>query len=284
MYDNGLLKFYKKYARKDGYLKSKRCGLKLVANDGEDPSLDIIKTPTGRIFCKHLSLEREHNAEVLLSQIYQQVGLNSAIYTPILAQKNQTFVASNDVSDSTTMIGGKFFSSMAIAEGIRKKDTYIPVRKEDNKLDYSKYFTKQAMEEYLKMRLFDCASVNGDRNDTNYFFSVQDGKAVQLRTFDHGFSGYASPKYIDTDYYYTNFTGHNKCVGDNTREEILFHFKNSENILDYVSPASLAEELGSVDVMAVKQDIKQTIGYEIDQSYADMIATSYDYVANELVK
>ncbi|MBR4003637.1 MAG: hypothetical protein IKI95_06255, partial [Clostridia bacterium] len=65
---------------------------------------------------------------------------------------------------------------------------------------------------------------------------------------------------------------------------MLNQLKTNPVVLSYETPSALAEKIGSVDVVATAQDVKQSIGYEINPGYVDFVASSFEKFANDLVK
>jgi len=280
MYDNGLLKYYKNRVSKQGFLKTN--GLPFRFDRGKEHiyCMDYMFTPEGKYFGKSDD-KRVMDAEILLSQFFKTGQIHSCIYTPVLDHLNHRRVFCDDVSSPTTMFGGSFFGKIRQQEKTPLKQTFFPFYSFQTPIDYKQYFTKDAIRDYLKMRLFDTAVLNNDRHGTNFFVEVNSqGQATSLRTFDYGASGFVTPEdipYLDV----INDLGDNYAK---SQEEMLMQFRENENVLQYLPKNESAEILGNIDAQKISKDIKQTVGYEVSQEFTDMIASSCEHMANELAK
>ena len=288
MHDNGLLQYYREHKNSKGYLKVKELGFEQQFGEGDEHYMEFLKTPKARFHLKQ-SLKNMSDAEILLSQIYKKAGFDTTLYTPIVDNFGDKCVASNDVK------GVNVGYPYQLLEKIRNTHNYedfaecIPFKK-DGLFLLPQYYTKDAIREYLKLNLFDMASKNTDRHFGNFFqVTGKDGKVTGFKLFDFAQSGenyYAEAlcridRREDPSFnYYNLFTdGENK-----TRVEMLEQFKSNETIAPIINTKEVAEEIGSVDPNAVAKDIKQTIGYTVDQGYVDYIARSFDNMAEDFVQ
>lgn len=281
MQDNGLLKYYRqKHARESGKLRLSTAPFKLNLEyyDGYG-TVRAMYDNNQKYFFKFVD-KREVDAEVLLSQVYAKAGFTTAIYTPL----DPVGVISQRVDDDSCKIAKKFFMSKASQniEGFSKEDkklikeNMVPTayRVFEN---YKDLFTPECVRDYLKMKIFDVASNNSDRNMGNYFVREnEEGLGGELLLIDYGGSGnpFRPPKFYSS------------LDGDviSTKQEIFDSFKNKEVLHQFVNVSELAEQIGGVDVVGVATDIKQTINYEVDKTFVDKIATSMEQTAETLIK
>ena len=106
----------------------------------------------------------------------------------------------------------------------------------------------------------------------NYFRATRPNKATDVVAID--FESSSSILYPRNEYVYMNDFGSKEL----TREQIYDKFKHDENFAELIDKDELAETIGSLDPSAVAKDIKQTIGYEIDEDFVDSLERSYDEI------
>ena len=163
-------------------------------------------------------------------------------------------------------------------------------------------FTKRCLQQQTMMRILDTSSFNFDRNAGNFFYKLissnsnnpneqttiqQTQKADDVVTIDYEFSGdvcfhlieYPDSRMRNAIEYYNDFS--EECI---TRQEMFRYFNESEQLSELLDKKALAEKIGSLDPVAVAEDIKQTIGYEVDSEYAGLLAESFDEVAEALIQ
>lgn len=297
MYDNGLMYHYRqdflqRSVVKGGMLDLRKLPFREIGysqrwGKGLEEYLEFLYTPKGRFYIKE-DQKDGIDAEVLLSQIYKQAGLNTAIYTPAIDRKGKSVILSNDIQSGTGLFAYDFLKrvrskhkSNPIADGFPEKisSSYV----------LGKYHTKEGARAYLKMNLFDVASVNYDRHLSNYIYEVDRlGRAVDVSVYDYGESGHTftsvrgqDPIYYEQDITYPNLFNNGAEL---TREEMVYQFKNNEAVLQYTTPTEMAEEVGKIDVVKTAKNIKAEIGYKVSQGYTDYIASSFDRMAEDLIK
>ena len=285
MHDNGLMEYYRSFANKQGYLKTSEIpGFKVYADRKYQEHLE---TPSHLYFAK-TGQKDKIDAEVLLSQIYKNAGFDTAIYTPILNSQGARMVASNNIATATSDEALKLVEDMRgfSPTQVQKNLGFIPQKTEGSVIE--KYFTPSALTTLIELYGFDVAAKNYDRNLLNFFVdsSREDGLIDNIGVFDFGqsgcaFTGIVSGIQDESKLPYRNVFADGTTK---TRGEILEQFKTNETVLTYTSPNTIAEKIGSVDVVATATDIKQSIGYEINPQYVDFVASSFNTFANDLVK
>ena len=121
MYSNGLLEYYKKGYFKEGFLDVSR--LKIV--EGRSSMFDTCvscKSPVGVFYKKyHNYFSKEMaDAEILLSQIYNSLGLTSAVYLPV-EDRGRRFLLSNSVDGQNIYQASTYNSVMASHLGCNRE-------------------------------------------------------------------------------------------------------------------------------------------------------------------
>ena len=277
MLDNNLLKYFSKYATKDGCLNLSSNEFEIVEGRDDFKFFDFLHCKEGIYFTK-CTPKPIADAEILMGQIYNLLGLNSAIYLPAKQNEESTYlqVVSNNV------IRNNYVYACEQLDKIREKtgqlfSLELPQRKIDNVVDYSKLITKEAMAKQILLRVADVATKNTDRNTSNYAYKVEDGIITDLATFDHGACG--TYPFNNNYAYYHDF----ECDNLMSDYQFLLMLRDNENIPDYVSFEDMADKIGSVDVSGIAEDIYQTINYKIEQKLVDNTLKQMDYVANALV-
>lgn len=292
MYSNGLLEHYKNTYYREGFLDVSK--LKIV----ETPKQSVFdtcvscKSPVGFFYKKyHNYFSKEMaDAEILLSQLYNKLGLTSAVYLPA-QEKGHRFLLSNSVNSGDTIqasnfkdkIESKLGCSSQLVDGFMGNQVGSSIVGKE----IVNYFSQKALAQQVKMRVLDCASNNPDRQDCNYVYKIdQDGVAQDIVVFDHERSGLKAWHNImqrENGMFMKGFCN-DFGLKDATKMEVIDTIKQSELCTSVIDTHSLAEEIGSIDVNAVALDICRTTGYMVEPSYTDYIAKSFNMTANYLEK
>lgn len=310
MYDNGLLKYYREKAYRDGILRCEDLPMEQVKNFARvgvyyiDGAKFYTKIPR---YTKNFTKTMQ-DAEVLISQIYNRAGIQSAIYLPATGELGD-IVISNDVekSDNTIVLAEKFWEHIKDETFLYMLDFLYPGKSEYE--DISSYFTNRALQQQTKLRIFDIASYNTDRHEENFYYKMSapfqqqvDGKPVEpsgtsssvmaddVVAIDNEQSGITSSRILTRlekhpddapmeTFYLTDFNGSRL-----NRGEALLALKENEPLGELLNKSELAEEIGSISPSSVAQDIKDTIGYEVDPKYVDFLEKSYNEVAEALMQ
>ena len=265
MYDNGLLKYFKDYSDGQGRLLwNKVPGL--VEGKSEDWDIFAYFLNKQKYFLR-FSPKPETDAETLLSQLYTKLGLKSAIYVPAMAKANLEYVVSNNIEGENIVI-----AQDERLNGLRSKLLL-------GKTEALEGFSKPCIKQLALMQALDVATHNTDRNGSNWFLRLQDGKAVEAIVIDHECS--ARSKTFDSTFY--NFFND---FSIEESEKILRTIKTNEVVLSATTPQEIGEVVGSAtdEVQKIVDDVKETLGYKIDQEFADRIMQSCDKVAEDLVQ
>ncbi len=296
MEDNGLIKYYRDRKRgKDLTSTKKHKDFRiLIGKQGDVKSHQTyLQTPEGIYYTKCAS-KAEIDAETVLSQVFCKLGIQSAIYLPAGHKNKYVYAVSNDITNENTILAKDYYEQFW--ENIRKDSNYsgttigqhpfyLPSIKEQVEIDYNKFITPEAMRTLQIVRGLDMASYNTDRNWCNYYFQMENGVITDIILIDHAMSGANVESTLCEELvnclYFNEF---NKILGRNNYSNIISNFKNNEVVQDIITPQELAETVGSVNMMEEARDIKGTIGYKIDQGYLDVMAKSFDYTAEELLK
>ena len=173
MFDNGLLKYYREKAYKDGFLSARDVGLHSIKKIDCEGRIRLCRTNVCRFYTKlprGKDNSRAFDPEILLSQIYAKAGIESAIYLPINTYKGQG-VISNDVAvDEENVIPACDYFDFYIDPYDRYELTFLDSL--NTNLNLPNYFTRNALQQQTKMRILDTASYNTDRHDSNYFYRI----------------------------------------------------------------------------------------------------------------
>lgn len=285
MYDNGLIEYYRQLNSRDGFLNVKPLRIQEVNKPKLIGTTVRCKSPHGYFFKKFNNWFSKDvaDAEILLSQISSKLGLNSAIYTPA-QEDGKLFLLSNDVWGDRTVPAEAFHEYISIVEG-------KPFYKNGNLLNFtaqelSKYFTPNALEQKIKMQLFDTASNNPDRSITNYFYNINENlQAEDVVLIDHERSGIqANGYYLSGRKLYCSSKFSNDFYKQPlSRQGIIENFKENENnLFGNLNISDFANELGCLNVRETALDITRTIGYVVDPKYVDYISSSYNNMAEML--
>lgn len=283
MFDNGLLKYYKQKVCKDGFLDVSEINLSSVKElNWRTARLGL---PEGIFYNKFMDSgdlygKKGIDSEVLLSQIYNKLGIKSAIYLPVTINGEQA-VLSNDIVGSHP---SQIMLPKDFIERYSSKNTQVPPidlfsekTLEEGSLSF---FSKKAIEQQVKMRMLDTASYVRDRHPENfYYITNKDNAILDIACIDFEDSAYSIDKSEEGEYLF------NDLIEDSqTREELLAFYRTSPEVAQYVDKSKLAEDIGSINPQSVAEDIKQTIGYQVDPNYTDFLARSYDELAETLIQ
>lgn len=283
MLDNGLNKYFDKHLTSHGSLKLHELGFEITNGIGTFRGLHMFNTPEGSYCLRDVYAAKEYDAEILLGQVYNLCGLESAIYLPAV-DKTKTYLVSNNLDNINSLTGFQFFEKMK-DETDESFPFLLPSKIDDKQMEIiNKYFTKDAVRDYIKKVVLDTASCNTDGNACNYIFEILNGKANKVKSFDNEYSGRMFFEFgPDSEFaVYQNF-----FLGalPKNRQEIIQEVKTNETSLSFISPQEIAESIGGVDIVATAKDIEQTLpGYYFNDKYVNGMAYSFDKMAEDLVK
>lgn len=280
MEDNGLLKYYPEYSNNEGYLKiNELCNLRFSMH--EDVKQGVL---SGLKFYTKFNREYAMDAEILLSQIAYLLGLETAIYLPCVDKRGRYGVVSDDVKKHGTMTMRQYSNIMKLKHS-SYKSPYANNCLETRDLNLDKFFSKEAIVNYIGMHYFDVFTCNVDRHDENFFVDTKFDFPSKLLTvqglklIDYGISrSYVGLE--DIYGYYNGLGGGN----DLNALELIEKLKTDEFILQYVSPVDMAEKFGNFNVKSVVEDIENTTGYDIAKNYTIGLQDRFYSLAEELVK
>ena len=269
MLDNGLLQYYKTLADKKGWLQLK--DVPQLSAMGEDfPGVYQYVLGGKGFYCKEGNKKTTLDAEILISQLYPSLGVPSAVYTPVVRRyENAQAVISNDVEAENCKLAYNKRELLAII-------SFFPEC-------ITNHITRSCVKQIATMSALDLATCNIDRHSANFFFKYDEHKrAESIVTIDHG---YTTPVFYDHED--KNELSFRCCFNNGERlfrQEALKDLKTSESVLEVTSPAELAETVGrGIDLIPqTAEDIKQTIGYEVDPKYVSALQKSFEQTAEEL--
>lgn len=277
MYDNGLIKYYSQNNYKDGILDAR--DINLVEQQKVSFKVTSCASSEGRFFKRvngsRVKDKKITDAQILLSQIYNKAGLQSAVYLPAQI-KGKRFLLSNDVSSSPdTILAYDYIAQFPHFQSRFPLD-FLSERHSGKVVE--RYFTERALQQQTKMRVFDTASYNNDRHYANFFYRLQDGVADDVRAIDFELGTCAYNRTdAASDAFYNDF-----MPLQMPRQELLTKFKEDELFATLVDKDALAEEVGSINPVAIAQDVEDTIGYKIDPALPQFLDKSFTEMAEVL--
>ena len=251
MQDNGLLyKYDKVYNMVDGIISLKHgINCKEVKDTFGARKLLVRKGLTSlEPYYFKCCDKLETDSEVLLSQVYAKAGFDTAIYTPAVYNnhfgRNIEGVISNDVADEEFMKTERFDHLSDIASGthLSKEADYYTFKLLEQR------FTKDAVRELIKFRLFDTASYNADRHCGNYMVKQDEtGIIGGFTLYDYGSSGHAvefAMRNVGSSTDIASIEKHLKMLNYpssfetdcSTRVGLINHIKHNETINHYTNP------------------------------------------------
>ncbi len=315
MYDNGLLEYYRSLKSRDGFLDVTPLGVtknyfftqKNVAHEQIDGKPFYVKTSSPT----HCFSKQTCDAEILLSQIYNKAGIPSAVYLPV-CNTHASFLLSNDVEKPDTVIASSHLIDKLAGLGT----IALPflAQKDEIRVNPAKIYTTYAMQQQTKMRVLDAASYNYDRHSSNFFFKLHhapfsaqsitlqklDGqsspvtqlvkgmgpnKVQDVVAIDFGVSGSVIGELEKNPYAdMFNIYSSDFATFSEPREKIIEEIQTNEKFAALMDKDALAETIGSLDPSAVATDIKETTGYQVDTKMVDILAKSYDDMAEILLQ
>ncbi len=324
MFDNGLLKYYRDLKSENGVLSTDFLSLseslpktdfdiKVVEIDGK--SYYVKSTNRENYPYSSKKSKYKMDSEILLSQIYSRTGIESAIYLPLL-HGNRQYLISDDVKNKRVVTANAHLNSYLAGTGVRA----IPFLK-DNKnfvVEPENVLNENTMQQQTKMRILDTASYNTDRHPLNFFYKLSHSLQEPPKDLEEMFSGLKSPKIssqimryyrnllpnIATDVVSIDYGASGTIMSDIaqdkqnsdtlyendfgyvslSRENMINEIETNEQLAQLIDKKDLAEVIGSINPSLVAQDVKDTIGYEVDSSLVDILSKSYDDMAETLLK
>ena len=129
MYDNGLLKYYKDYADKQGRLKTYEA-LKDCSSIDKSSAIKVYYTKNGELSKKYFEKlcgfrgKNAECAEIMQSQVFKEKGLNTTIYTPSIGKDGFSRVISDDITTATSNKMGNVLNGFLL-DGIINYSPYF---------------------------------------------------------------------------------------------------------------------------------------------------------------
>lgn len=260
-YNNWIMDHYKQGNCKDGSLIYDELDLDLeisefdlfvkIASYGNSTEYIYIKEP---FFGK-----KEADAEILLSRLYEKFGIKSATYYPV---NNGDIVISDDVGSKNNILT----PSAQLTLNLDRND------------GENICFSDHAITNQSTMRILDLGSKITDRHKYNFLHVINCGKIDDVVVYDFGRSAiYPNEKYYNDFTFSTNLT----------REEMLKNVKQNEMLEEFVDKHALAEQMGVASdsgIVELAREIRQDLGYNINEEYIDNLRSSFEEVAEILDK
>lgn len=328
MYDNGLLEYYRSLKHNNGFLNVSSLGVnfnylytknQVVHEDIKGKPYYIKSATPTRYFTKQMC-----DAEILLSQIYNKAGIQSAVYLPA-RNNSSSFLICNDVAKEDIVLASDYL--------IKKCDfPYLPFLAplEELRAKPTDIYTLHAMKQQTLMRVLDTASFNYDRHGANFFYKLQPTTSIQnsqvcslfnssqlepnpqssqnecvgvLNTersqtpravsemvddvvaIDFGVSGSVIAQLENNpDADKFNIYKSDFATFNTPREKVIKEIRTNERFAELVDKQELAETIGGINPSSIAEDIKQTTGYEVNPVMIDILSKSFDDMAEGLVQ
>ena len=288
MHDNGLLKYYRHKAYRDGFLSAKDFRLKEEDSIQNWHATTVkCKSPVGEFYkkFKHYFCKEMADAEILLSQLAKTFGLDTALYFPVEENGHQ-FVVCDNVFKPDTIVAREFHDKIAEQQGDGVTGiTSFMQQPFSDKNPIVQHFYKEALAQRVKTRVLDSAAYNPDRQDCNYLYSLHNKKASGVVLFDYERSGLEASRIMHYGSELT-FGGYANDFGERnlTRLGAIEVLKRDDFVHSVADLKLIGEQLGNIDVKDTALDISRTTGYCVEPKYVDMVSRSFDQTANLLVK
>lgn len=290
MVDNGLVSLGSKYIDKNGIFQvTEKRWFDFHGDARRIYSCRDWKTEA-KYFVKKCSSPKEQSAEVLLSQIYARHGFTTTISLPA----NGNRIISNDIADKPN---AELIYDFFVRRALRDRSQFSPdaiARIQNETCDvhdlksaslprWEQLFTPQALAERFRWDAFTLASGNSDDHlDNSVVYVNKKGIAEEIGHFDYGHEfgpdADKSKTFLDKEYF-AFYNGKMKV----DRDTFLCDLAGNKRIARYFDAGKVANELGSVDVVATARDIEQTIGYSPSQYVVDTLARSFEQTAEDLL-
>ena len=214
---------------------------------------------------------------IMAGQIYNQLGIKGAIYTPvteIIDNEKIEGVISKSISDEENAIA------------IEKHPYYLPSLFIDkgydrHNLTLSENYTKHGAQQILKMGIVDVATDCSDRRPANFTIRHKGEKIDDVGVFDYETLNYGR----EETYFFHNF---NLCVAELPRKGMLYEFKHNEEIAKYIDRHELAQDIGDLNIEEIAEAITEATasenndGYVVDEREIENLKRSCDEVAEAL--
>lgn len=286
MVDNALIKYYRGLKRGKNLLNTnahpefKFEKKEVSLAESRDTHKLILTTPEGVYYVKKAN-KQEQDAEIFISQIYERLGLKSAIYLPAGVDKKYEYVVSNDVKSPNTIIARAHNVNMLKAANTyfpTDSPLYLPGDYDRISIDYSRFITRDGMRDLQLKRVVDCLCGDIDGHDLNFFYELnEDGLITRTISIDHSLSGIF---YNDLFNVYQNEFSKNAL----SRTGMIRNIKENESLHSFITPNEIINYISNVDIPAIARDIKEDCGFKIDPKYVSAIDSSFNDMAEELIK
>ncbi len=315
MYDNGLLQYYQSLKSQKGFLDATQLGvdinLKLKNGKVRRGTINGKSYYLKSAIKAHKVNESFYDAEILLSQIYNKAGIESAVYLPATFSDGE-FLVSNDVEREDVVLASKYLYTSL--KGAKSVSIPFLAGEEDLKVKPTKFYTKQAMQQQTKMRILDAITCNYDRHRDNFFYTLRrpldepssketeesalpvgsqivnyfkhlvPNKATDVVAIDFGISGNLMPLLNYGEQYASLFDSYYNDFSRRTmhRDEMIDRISSDENLASLIDKKEFAETLGGINPYGVAQEIQDTIGYTINPTYLNFLDHSFSEMAENL--
>ena len=209
------------------------------------------------------------DAEVLMSAIYDKMGVKTPMYLPFMQRREMGVVSESvDAFDSTA----KTIAQIQDKQGAHIYNQFY-IRNLISNPDMQKMLTKNAINDIVTMTNLDIASRNTDRSSFNLFLGDKqaDGRFNSGISIDYGSCADRYAKFRHgLDDYYINIGK----VGRG-RYQYIAQMCAIEDWYGFVTPKEFITKLDGINVREIAREIRETYGYEIDSRYINYVQDSY---------
>lgn len=283
------LKEYLKH-RKDGFFEFEE---KAKISSSVKFNVDKLQLPSGKVgFIKEIygAGNGESDcmvcAEVLLSRLYQKLGLKSIEYYPVINNGHRC-VISESYEGENISLGSDFFdkvmSNTADFGLLCLNERIIKFCDEYNRSDLNtiQNFLRFADVDFFRqlfiVRGLDVGTFNYDRNFKNFFVeSDASGIAKNMILLDNEASGCMVYK---RNGYHNDFTSQKLFEDD-----LIRAFKQNEDYQQYITRFEIAETIATAPFEETAHEIKEEMGFVVEHEFLETMKANSNNIAEELVK
>ena len=225
------------------------------------------------------------DSEILLSQVYNEMGFDAPIYFPVKKNRHLTIMC-DDIISSKTEIAEKYHKDNASDVKFDNKTLKHLFRNGELKRGFvPRIISKECLKRRLELELLDAAMCVSTRDFNQIAYKKNKlGKVYDIVPLSNGISGYnflkakkgklIEPVYLSefSDKFQT-VEGLAKSYAQNEQAKGCFTEKDMTDFLN---------KLQNLDIEKIARDIKDSIHYEVDSDYVKFVEKNKELVFNTL--
>lgn len=225
------------------------------------------------------------DSEILLSQVYNEMGFDAPIYFPVKRNRHVT-VMCDDILSNKIEIAEKYHKSCAPDVKSDYKTLRHLFRNGDLKKGFvPRFFSRDCLKRRIELELLD-AAMNVSTRDFNQIAYKKStfGKAIDVIPLSNGISGYnflkEKKRTLTEPVYLSEFSENFQTV-----EGLAKSYAQNSQVKEYFSEEDMTNflnRLQKLDIEKIAQDIKDNINYEIDSNYVKFVEKNKELVFDTL--